>query len=226
MMNIILCHPQDNEAIWLYTELRKNGMSIELLSPEQLLLSDWRLEISTDSEDFKITTNGGLTLLPDNINLIINRTQSANPIAWKKSDLKEQQYVQAELNAMLMAWLFQVNQKSTVLNPSVGYSLNGVSWMPNEWMKAGFQAGFDASKYGNLAEYGVQSLLVNGQIITSLSTKTELLKSGQLLASISQTPLLEIVTDTTGTQLLYASTFPAFTSYGPAIVQHLNHNYG
>lgn len=225
-MNIILCHPQDNEAIWLYTELKKNGMFIELLSPEQLLLSDWTQEISTDSESFEIETKSGLTLFPGNINLLINRTTSVNPIAWKNSDPKEKNYVQAELNAMLMAWLFQVNQKTRVLNPTVGYSLSGVTWKPNEWIKAGFQAGFDASNYGNALKHGVSSLLVNGEIITSLSTKTELLNKGQVLASISQTPLLEIVTDSTGTQLLFASTFPAFTSYGPAIVQLLSISYG
>lgn len=218
-MNIILCHPQDKDAIWLYMELKKMKLPIELISPEQLLMADeWTQNITTESDDFYIKLKNGITIKSSDSHFLFNRTQFAMSPIWNKADKNEKNYVQAEMNALLISWLYQMQQKNTIYNPSVGYSLSGVYWTDQEWESAAYKSGFENVKIDSSYKIPYDSLLVVGnKVISNIIGKKEV-KNAISLSKIANTPILEIRISKNAKQFIGANSFPSLQQYGNKLI--------
>ncbi|SFD05223.1 hypothetical protein [Algibacter pectinivorans] len=222
-MNVILSHPQDSDAIWLYLELKKSHVDIELVSPEELLMAEeWTQHINNDEDLFYIKTKKGLEITNSNLNFLFNRTQMAIAPIWDKAKEPERQYVQSEMNALMMSWLAQVSKKGRIYNPGKGYSLSGVFWSKQQWANAAFKAGFNSAS--SEATALIEPVLVVGtKVITNYRNKT-LIEHCIKLSMLAQTPLLEIyINKQDETQFLSANTYPELSKYGAKLIAILKH---
>lgn len=218
-MNIILCHPQDRDAIWLHTELKQKQVPVHLLAPEELLMAEeWTQYIDTDSDSYRIKTQSGITIDNSERHFLFNRTQLAQSPIWNKAQETEKNYVQAELNAALMSLLYSMQRKSTVLNPAVGYSLSGVYWSKDQWTKAAYEAGFEDVAIREETIIPYHSILVVDDTVIPESTDEEVIEQALSLSRIAQTPLLEINLGKDGKQLLGANSFPSLKKYGNVLI--------
>ncbi len=218
-MNIILCHPQDRDAIWLHMELKQKQVPVHLLAPEQLLMADeWTQYIDTDSDSYRVKTKSGITLDNTERHFLFNRIQLAQSPIWNKAEETEKNYVQAELNAALMSLLYSMQRKSTILNPVVGYSLSGVYWSKDQWTKAAYEAGFEDVAITEESAIPYHSILVVDDKVIPNNTDEEVIEQALSLSKLAQTPLLEITFSRDGKQLTGANSFPALKKYGKELV--------
>jgi len=214
-MNIVLCHPFDQDAIWLCLELRKAGAEIELLAPEQVLMArEWTQELDSDSDEFVLSIPDGLSIRSGDIEFLFNRTQFVDAPVWRHADEREREYVRSEMTAMMISWLYQVQQRCLMLNPPVGYSLCGAAWTDAQWTMTAFDAGFKEvviTKDRTATDDKV--LVFNDEILSGLEDK-ELKWRCLNLASSAQSPLLEITVRNEGNMFTGATPFPALRAYG------------
>jgi hypothetical protein len=130
------------------------------------------------------------------------------------------------MNALLMSWLFQVQQICPVYNPTVGYSLSGVFWSREKWTKAAYKAGFK-NVVNSPSETGLtKNLLVIGKKIITNCYNNALTDSCIKLSQEAQTPLLEIIVDEDESAFFGVNTFPSLSQYGDklvAIIKHIIH---
>ncbi|MEP3839140.1 MAG: hypothetical protein ABJM36_15965 [Algibacter sp.] len=224
-MNVILSHPQDTDAIWLYLELQKNHVEIELVSPEELLMAEeWTQNINNDDDQFYIKTKKGLEITHNNLNFLFNRTQIAIAPVWDKAQETERQYVQSEMNALMMSWLAQVNNKGRIYNPGKGYSLCGVYWSRQQWANAAYKAGFSSVSSENNLNVNQESVLVIGKKVISNCCNKQLVENCVKLSLLAQTPLLEIyINKDDENQFVSANTYPALSKYGDKLIAILKH---
>ncbi|CAL2105028.1 conserved hypothetical protein [Tenacibaculum sp. 190524A02b] len=226
-MNVILSHPQDHDAIWLYLALQKQNIPIELISPEELLMAkEWKQIINEDENSFYIKTKKGVEISNKNLNFLFNRTQIPKSPIWEKAAEAEKQYVHAEMNALLMSWLYQVQESCPIYNPSIGYSLSGVFWSPEQWAKAAYVAGFKNVNSNNThTPIGKNILVIGKKVITNCINK-QLVNNCIELSNLAQTPLLEITVSNDEKNFIKANTFPSLINYGDklvAIIKHIIH---
>lgn len=218
-MNLILCHPQDQEAIWLYLALKKANTSVELVSPEELLMAnEWKQVINDYENSFYIRTKKGLEISDRNLKFLFNRTQMPNSPIWEKAAKEEKEYVHAEMNALLMSWLNQVQENCPIYNPSIGYSLSGVFWSQDQWINAAYKAGFKNIEYQKFHNPNNKNILVVGSKIISNCYNRELAKKCIELSKLAQTPLLEVFISEDEKRFISSSTYPSLSKYGEKLV--------
>lgn len=217
-MNVILSHPQDKDAIWLYLALKKSNVPIEIVSPEELLMAkEWSQNINNEEDSFAIKTKKGLEITSDNLKFLFNRTQMANALLWSKSETLEKQYVDAEMNALMLSWLYQVEQKSNIYNPTVGYSLSGVYWSSEQWENAAYKSGFTNSSKNNNDTVCKHILVVGDAVITNSNNK-ELINYCLKLSNLAKTPLLEITVSMDEKKFISANPYPSLSKYGNKLI--------
>lgn len=219
-MNIILCHAQDRDAIWLYLELKKRKVAIELIAPEQLLMADkWEQSIETTSDHLTIQLKNGMTITGTEVHFIINRTQSAQSPVWSKALKVDREYVQAEMNAMLMSGLEQLSKNARMFNPTVGYSLSGVYWSTVEWCSAAQRVGMSVHNGINGTLEQTKTVLIMGDKFLAPELSAESMEKCWWLAEVAQTPLLEITLSQKTEHFISANCFPSFRKYGEPLVE-------
>jgi len=224
-MNIIFCHPFDKDAIWLYLELKKSKIAVELLTPEQVLMSrHWTQALDNSSEDFSLSLHNGLTLKGGQINFFFNRTQIVDAPIWRQAAEREREYVRSEMTALLMSWLYQVQQQCLMINPPVGHSLCGAAWSNAQWTKAAFDAGFtEASAADHSQSMDTDKVLVvGGKAITKLRSR-KLVQRCIDLARIAKSPLLEISVENNGNTFIGATALPTFRNHGRKFLALIYH---
>jgi len=218
-MNVILCHPEDQDAIWLYLALKKQNVRVELISPEELLMAEvWKQTINEDENNFYIKTKKGVEISNKSLTFLFNRVQMPKAPIWDKAAKVEKEYIYAEMNALLMSWLYQVQQICPVYNPTNGYSLSGVFWSKEQWSKAAFKAGFQnvvntTNEIGN-----TKKVLVVGKKIIANCYNNKLIDSCIKLSQAAQTPLLEVIVDENEYSFFGANAFPSISQYGDKLV--------
>lgn len=220
-MNLILCHTDDREAIWLYTQLKKRDVEIELLSPEQLMMSEeWTQYVETESDSYTIKTKTGISIHSNEKHFLFNRTRQANAPIWHKSSETEKTYAASEMNAMVMGWLYQVQLKNILYNPPMGYSLSGAYWSKPQWTKAALSAGFEVVDSNHPEPQDKLILVVDNEVVGSkVAKKTE--KRAVALSSISNTPFLQIRLRAEDENFKDADSFPTLRTFGSPLVDLL-----
>ena len=221
-MNLILCHPTDVSAIWLYKQLNKIGIDTTLLSVEELLMAkNWTQHITTTSDSFSITTKSGITLTDTNLNFVLNRVQMASSPIWEKAMPLEKQYVQTEMSAMMMSWLFNLQQKTKVFNSPNGYSLYGPTFCENEWKKKAIDASMEISADNDAS--AKHTILVVGEKTIQNQKDKELATKAIALSKKVNAPILELYLNEKN-EFVCANSFPLFESYGINFVKLLAHH--
>jgi len=221
-MNLILCHPQDKDAIWLYLELKKVNAKVHLLSPEQLLMAEnWTQFLETDEDSFYIKTKSGIEIDSKEKHFVLNRTQMVHSPIWSHADADEKNYAFSELNAMFMSWIFQLQKHGVVWNPTIGYSLSGAPWSEIQWIQAAHQVGFEKARPRSSEPFD-SYLVVSKKVICDISNKKNITMILEL-ARKSNTPLLEVYVSKDGSGFLGANSFPNLQRYGKKIVSLINH---
>lgn len=189
-MNLIICHPADNEAVWVHTQLKKIGINSTLVTVEELLMAKkWTQNINNQKDTFLIETKSGLVLTHQNLNFVLNRSQFVTSPIWSKANIAEQNYVNAEMNAMLYSWLYQVASCTKLFNIPNGYGLSGVFMVANEWARFAIQAGFEMAETPLNTTHKV--LVIAEKVIGQNISKTVAQKCIQL-SKLINAPILEI----------------------------------
>lgn len=223
-MNLILCHPFDRDAIWLYLELKKRGTPVQLLAPEQILMSkEWTQTLDSGGDDFVVSTQDGLSLKNGEIDFVFNRMQFVDAPVWRRVAEAEREYVRSEMSALMMSWLYQVQQKCPMINPPVGSNLCGVGWSKAEWAKTAFDAGFREAAVSGLQPANDERVLVVGGKVLSRLKDRNLAQRCIVLAQMAHSPLLEISVRDDGSTFTGATAFPAFRAYGEKFLALLHH---
>jgi len=125
-MIVILCHPGDASALWLAGSMRGCGVTIELVSVEELVYSRrivYRLSDSGSSGS--IVLADGRTLRPETITGVVNRVAYVPTQHFARALAGDRAYAEAELSALLLAWLNGVAGR--VINAPLPSALGGAS---------------------------------------------------------------------------------------------------
>lgn len=216
-MNLILCHQWDRDAIWLHLNLQQLGVDSHLVAPEQILMAkEWTQ--SLDDDEFVIELNGGQTLHSGGIGFVFNRVQMVDAPLWRLAGEGEREYVRAEMTALLMSWLYQVQQQCSMINPPVGNSLSGVFWSEAQWTKAAFGAGFNDVALACQQTGPMEKILViDDEVITPLRDD-HLHERCTALAKLAQSPLLEITVRDGGRTFIEGNPLPPLRVYGDTLL--------
>jgi hypothetical protein len=216
-VHVVLCHPQDRDAIWLYLALKKTNPELVLVSPEELLLArSWTQRIESVHDDFDVTLSNGLRLASGQLGFLLNRMQAAEPVHWQKAGESDRQYVRSEVTAMLLAWLLQVEEHCLVMNPPVGFSLSGARWSTAEWTHAALDSGFGAdpgARHGDAA----RTLVVGSECLIA-GGGAALERRCLALSRRAGSPLLEIQHSLDGRTFHAATAHPELARYGAPLI--------
>lgn len=213
-MNVIFCHSYDQDAIWLYLELKKQGEPVHLLAPEQVLMArEWTQHLSDGDDGFVVTIHNGITIRSGEVDFFFNRAQYADAPVWQRAPIVEREYVRAEMTAMLMSWLHQIQQECLMINPPFGQSFCGAGWNDTQWAKAAFEAGFQNIMSENPYNESEKILVVGSEVISGAKSRAVTTHCTRL-AEIAQSPLIEVIVRDNGNTFVSATTKPAFRTYG------------
>ncbi len=216
-MNLIICHPTDNEAIWVHSQLKKYGVNSTLLTVEELLMAKkWTQHVNNEQDTFEIETKAGLLINNKNLNFVLNRSQYATSPIWTKAQKTEQDYVNAEMNAMFYSWLYQVALVTKLFNAPQGYGLSGVFMDSTEWARFANLAGFVIS---NKSTNSKKVLVIAEKVIGQNISKALAQKCIQL-SKIINAPILEIELNSQN-QFITANTFANIMPYGQKFIKCL-----
>ncbi len=124
-MIVILCHPDDAGALWLWERLQHLGVGgVELVTVEQLVFSRriaYRLSGAGDSGSIELAD--GRVLRPETITGLVNRVQYLPTQHFASADAADREYAAAELSAFLLAWINGVAGRA--INPPLPLALGG-----------------------------------------------------------------------------------------------------
>jgi hypothetical protein len=129
-MVVILCHPDDDAALWLHGMLSALGnTSAELVAVEQLVFSRGIVHRLSDAgETGSIQLVDGRTLRPSTITGIVNRVRYLPTQHFANASPVDRAYATAELSAFLLAWLNGIGGR--VINPARPFALGGGALQP------------------------------------------------------------------------------------------------
>jgi hypothetical protein len=216
-MKLIICHPTDVSAIWLHTQWKNMGVESCLVSVEELLMpKTWVQNISDKHCSFEITTHSGKTIKSTEIDFVVNRTQMVNALLWQKAAPQEKDYVQNEMQALLLGWLYSVQQSTKLFNPPQGYSLCGPQYSIAEWQWQAQKMGFTISENKN----NTNNYLVIGEKVIGNNINQFIAKQCIALSKQVQSPILEITMDEKN-HFIQANSFPELKTYGKSAIQIL-----
>ena len=124
-MILVLCHPGDAAAGWLYDELRRlSDDDAELVAVEQLVYSRRIVHRITESGDSGIVhLADGRILRPERITGVVNRVAYLPTAHFATAAPADRAYAIAELAAFLLAWINGVAGR--VINPPLPLDLTG-----------------------------------------------------------------------------------------------------
>ena len=146
-MWLVICDATDRPALWAGAQLRRIGLPVQFLAPQELLSAS-HLEYRAEAGK---PAYGYAKLLEDRVidtRLVrgtLNRaTRQACPQV-RFAQRADQSYVQAEMDAMLLAWLATL--PSPVFNPATAGAWSGVTLSAFAWAMHAQAAGFQTLPY-------------------------------------------------------------------------------
>ncbi len=147
-MWLVLCDAHDAAAAWAGQQLRAHGLQpLEILSADQLALSDFqehRLEGRT-GWTLRLRTEAGLQIDGASLQGVLNRLYTVPIGHWRQAPEADQSYVQQELVAFFLSWLFAL--RCPVINRPTPQGLCGQWRMESEWASLARQAGLPVAPY-------------------------------------------------------------------------------
>lgn len=213
-MHLIFCHPFDRDAIWLYLELKKQRTSVQLLAPEQLLMArEWTQSLGDGNDCCVVTTKDGTNIKSEELEFFFNRVQFVDAPVWRRAAESEREYVRSEMTAMLMSWLYQVQQQCLMINPPFGQSLCGPAWYDAQWAKAAFEAGFQNVSFDKQPNSIEKMLVVGTEAISELKSEDVAARCIRL-AQAAHSQLFEVFMRENGNTFVSATAMPVFRAYG------------
>ncbi|CCH53598.1 hypothetical protein BN8_02706 [Fibrisoma limi BUZ 3] len=233
-MILILCHPHDVEAAWLYERLHQAAPEQPLLiatADELIYAQSIRQTLLGDDDTFLIRLQNGRCIRNDEISVVINRLYHLDPIVWKSVSEKQYQYVGQELNALFLSLLHSVGP-DRLFNPPSPVSLGGRHLSSAEWQLLALRVGLPIAPNWPPPE----TLVINPPDARLLVLAGELLGARPpgidadaccRLAQVSGTNLLELHFNQRsgeyagGFEFVGATVFASLPHYGDALVQHL-----
>ncbi|NCT81952.1 MAG: hypothetical protein GXC94_02315 [Comamonadaceae bacterium] len=147
-MWLVLCDAHDAAAAWAGQQLRARGLQpLEILSADQLALSDFqehRLE-GRRGWTLRLRTEAGLQIDGAGLQGVLNRLYTVPIGHWRQAPEADQAYVQQELVAFFLSWLFAL--PCPVINRPTPQGLCGAWRMESEWAWLARQAGLPVAAY-------------------------------------------------------------------------------
>lgn len=147
-MWLVLCDARDAAAAWAGQQLRARGLQpLEILSADQLALSDFqehRLE-GRSGWTLRLRTEAGLQVDGAGLKGVLNRLYTVPIAHWRQAPEADQSYVQQELVAFFLSWLFAL--RCPVINRPTPQGLCGQWRMESEWAWLARQAGLPVAPY-------------------------------------------------------------------------------
>lgn len=216
-MNLIICHPHDSQAIWVHTQLKRYQVPSTLLTVEELLMAKkWSQSIDNEQDSFEIETSSGLKLTDKNINFVLNRALYAQSPIWQKAKMEEQNYISAEMTALIYSWLHQVTRKTKLFNPPNGYSFSGLQIEASEWAFYAQKAGFDIDSDLKTTK---KVLVIAEKVIGKIISKS-LAEKCINFSKLINAPIVEIELGPNN-EFVTANTQPNFSNYGKNFIERL-----
>ena len=137
-MLILLASERDEQARALATRYARDGL--RLLIPASLSRPGWRWR-NADPQG-TVAMIDGERVFPNEIDGVITRLPWVLPCDLPDIRLCEQEYVAAEINAFLLAWL--VSLDCPLLNRPSAQCLSGQGWRSEMWVSKACELGFPA----------------------------------------------------------------------------------
>ena len=223
-MNIIFCHPHDQDALWLYLELRRSGRPVTLLAPEQVLQSgEWSQSLGDGEDGSIVVTTSGDTVRSTDIGYFVNRAQYVDAPVWRRAAVAEREYVRSEMTAFMMSWLFELQKRCLMINAPIGPSLCGPSWSRAQWQHAALAAGFSATDDDDEEGEGEELTLVVGSKVIASQPRRGLAGRCIELARNVGSPWLEVRSRRSGREFVAANPVPSFRHHGRKFLALFDH---
>ncbi len=137
-MLILMASARDEQARALATRYARDGL--RLLVPADLSRPGWRWRSAAPRS--AVGSINAERLLPDDIDGVITRLPWVSQCDVPDIQACEQEYVAAEINAFLLAWL--VSLRCPLLNRPSAQCLSGPGWRPEKWVSKAFEVGIPA----------------------------------------------------------------------------------
>lgn len=148
-MWLVLCDPGDRSALWAGQGLRARGLqSLEFVSPMQLVCAphiEYRAEHGEPIHAF-VTLSSGRRIEVARLSGVLNRATRVDYPQLQHAALTDRPYVQAEMDAVFLAWLGALGALATrgapVFNPAQTSGWAGPVLHPFAWALHAQRAGF------------------------------------------------------------------------------------
>ena len=142
-MWLVLCDPGDRSALWAGQGLRARGLQpVEFVSPMQLVCAP-RLEYRAENREpvqASVTLTGGRQIDVGRLRGTLNRATRVDYPQLRHAALTDRPYVQAEMDAIFLAWLGALG--APLFNPAQPSGWAGPLLHPFAWALHAQRAGF------------------------------------------------------------------------------------
>jgi hypothetical protein len=238
-MWLVLCDASDAPAIWAFQEMRARGITpLELVTADDLSLADyWEHRIVGGRASIRIRA-GNLDIDGGQLCGVFNRLYTVPIPHWRSAKQSDRDYVQQELTALFLSWLYAL--PCPVINRPTPQGLSG-QWRPeSEWVLLAHQAGLPVVPYRQSARDRidemkgekrlvpagalVQTVIVVGDATAGAAAPAPVVAACRSLAKISGTELLGIdfIAGQAGRWTFAgANPMPYLMLGGPALIQAL-----
>lgn len=145
-MWLVICDPHDAAALWAARGLRARGLTpLELVAPMELACAE-RFELrigGVGPAEAQATLASGLHLCSASVRGCLNRcTPLPHPMLLRLGPI-DRDYLQAEWEAVLLAWLGAFDETSAIVNAAQPWALGGRAIHPLSWAGLAQRAGLD-----------------------------------------------------------------------------------
>ncbi len=147
-MWLVLCDPHDHAALWAGSQLRSLGlMPVQFVAPQELLLAsrlEYCAEVSTKAYAYA-QLQGDRVIDTRSVHGTINRAVRLNCPQVGVAATQDRSYVQAEMDAIMLAWLAALSARA--INPATASAWSGVQLSAFAWAQHAQAAGFTTLPY-------------------------------------------------------------------------------
>ncbi|MEM9920438.1 MAG: hypothetical protein AAF990_20240 [Bacteroidota bacterium] len=241
-MWLILCDPNDESAHWAYEQFKRRGYGpVELVLDNQLVdfSTSWEHRLGRNGVQANFRLADGRQFHNQELRGVLNRILFVPQDNLSLMKVEDRPYVQEELNAFFMSWLYSFS--GSVLNVCTPYGLSGRHRHISEWVWLAQQAGLPVSTYQQSSQGAVQGTFTHprlpqpqGALVRNLiaidgvvvddAIPSNIQKGCFHLASLCQTRLLGIdffVDYQQQWSFAGATTYPRFHIAGERLVDQL-----
>ncbi|QCU77579.1 hypothetical protein E7744_04605 [Citricoccus sp. SGAir0253] len=130
-MICVLGEPEDTDVLWLATSLRRRGLVVEVLLPDELVLgSRWSYRVASSTTTWSLELRDGRVMDPAAWDLVVNRWRDL-PLPARHPTEADAAFVGEEWRAAATGWLRSL--RCPVLNPPRAASITGADLPTAAW---------------------------------------------------------------------------------------------